>query len=144
VWLNGPYITPDRELSDGLSALISFEDERDLPLIRQLLSWAAEQKFTETCSAALKVFHDYPDKANLPVIGRLLDQFGMTRGFGFASDDYVWVLWLHRYPEAVPLVVKLLSDSLVGESAHELLTKIVGTDLGGDPQAWLRWYNMRK
>jgi hypothetical protein len=136
-------IDTDGELFYGVEGLASFKDPGDMPYIRELAIWAAKHKMEQTCGAILRIFGANPDKANLPILGAMLTQFG-----GFTKElqahSYFNGLGNLNVPETVPLLVKMLEDSFIRDSAHELLIEIVGTDLGTDPQAWLKWYNKRK
>jgi len=129
----------DGELFYVLEGLANFKNPSDLPYIRELITWAATQRLEQTCRSALNIFHDYPDKNNLPVISTILEQFG---GFTerLSPNSYFYSLKDLKIPETVPVLVKILTDRSMGVSAHELLIEIVGTDLGTDPKAWMKWY----
>jgi len=131
--------TTDGELFYGLVGLASFKNPSDLPYIRRLVTWAATQKLEHVCSVALEIFRDNPDKENLPVIATMLEQFG---GFTqeLSAHSYFSSLKDLKIPETIPLLIKILPNSFMGDSAHELLTEIVGNDLGTDPNAWTEWY----
>lgn len=129
----------DGEWFYGLEGLASFKDPTDLPYIRQLVTWAASQKLELTCRVGLNIFRDYPDQKNLPAISTMLEQFG---GFTQELSAHIYFSSLTdlKIPDAIPLLIKILPDSFMGGSAHELLTEIVGTDFGTDPNPWLKWH----
>lgn len=135
----GTALSTDGELFYGLEGLASFKNRTDLPYIRQLVTWAATQKLEQTCWAALNIFRDNPDKKNLAVISTILERFG---GFTqeLSAHSYFFSLKDLKTPDTIPLLIKILPDSFMGASAHDLLTEIVGADLGTDPKTWLKWY----
>jgi hypothetical protein len=134
------------ELYYGLTGLDSFHDRQDLDFMRDLTLWAVKYRFQQTCEAALLAFRYMPDEKNLPVIAAAWREFSSkpikgstTLAFGFTR-----ALQSHKYAETVPILTMFLSNPDVGTEARGFLTKIVGVDLGGDPGAWLAWYEAQR
>jgi len=134
------------ELYYGLTGLASFKDRRDLPFIRNLALWATKNRFKQTCDAALRAFRNMPDKANLPVIDAIWKEFSARqyKGNEMSPYDVTRALRTHRFPETVPVLVKLLGEKEAGSEAQAFLSEIVGKNLGPDPKTWLDWYRMQK
>jgi hypothetical protein len=129
------------ELYYGLSGLAKFKNPDDLPFIRDLATWAVKHRVKQTCDAALEAFREMPAKDNLPVIRAIWEEFTKRpyEGNELGTIDVVRALGAHTYPETVPILVKLLDDPNAGDEAHYSLGRIVGKDLGRDPQPWLDW-----
>jgi hypothetical protein len=130
------------ELYYGLAGLAKFNDQSDLPYIRDLASWSLKYRFKQTCDAALEAFGLMPDRANLPIIASIWSEFSVRPSDGdeMPSWEVVRALHAHIYPEAVPLLVRFLDDQHAGQEARQALTKIAGVDMGRNSTAWLNWY----
>ncbi len=131
------------ELYYGLAGLAKFKDENDLPFIRDLALWAVRYRVKQTCDAALSAFRFMPAKENLPVIDAIWKEFTQTPYDGNELNpfDVARTLRAHKYPETVPVLVKLVDDLKAGSEARAFLKDIVGKDLGPDPGPWLDWYD---
>lgn len=130
------------ELYYATAGLASFRDRNDLPLLRDISMWSAKYHLEQLASAAVDAFGDIPDQANLPAIEIALREFLPRRVPGMWSIDIdaERALCHHRYPETIPLLIRLLGDDFAGTEAESCLTQIVGRDLGKDPSAWTDWY----
>jgi hypothetical protein len=123
--------------------LAQFKKKEDLPFIRDLALWAVKYHVKRTCVHAVLAFRSMPAKENLPVIDAIWKEFTETEYTGNARN-VARALRAHKYPETVPVLVKLLDDPRAGSEARTFLKDIVGKDLGPDPQPWLDWYEEQK
>jgi hypothetical protein len=130
------------EIFYGLEGLASFKDSNDNPYIRELALWASQRHLEQACWAALRIFASIPGKENLPVIKAIWNAFPSDTN-NLVRFATVMCLRTHKYLEAVPLLVKLLDSKDTRLSAHDILLKIAGKDLGDDPGAWMDWYKTR-
>lgn len=133
----------DGELFYALEGLASFKQAVDLPYIRRLALWAVNYQMEQTCAAALEVFHDWPDQENLAVIAAIAKKFS-PHSQDISPRDITRCLESHHYVDAMPLLVALLEDKEAGGDAREILSGIVGKDLGAKPKPWLDWYRSQK
>jgi hypothetical protein len=115
-------------------------------MIREVARWAVDHGLEQTCEAALGAFRNMPDKANLAVIDAIWKEFAPRQVEGMYSVRYDLIrsLETHLYPETIPLLAPFVVDRFAGNEVNDALSKIVGRDLGRDPDAWLDWYAARK
>jgi hypothetical protein len=131
------------ELYYGLGGLAKFDDRNDLPYIRRMAIWAAQYHLEQTAEAAVNAFRDMPDRANLPAIQQVLNEFLPDRKPGMwtvVDWDTERALCTHKYLETIPLLAPFVADAQMATEAVGCLQQIVGRDLGQDPKAWMDWY----
>ena len=130
------------EIYYGLAGLAGFHDRDDLPFIRKTAVWSAVYHLEQTAEAAVNAFRDMPDRANLPAIDKILEEFLLGRQPGVWSVDFdaERALCKHKYPETVPLLAPFLVDYRMANETEYCLEQIVGRDLGQTPKAWIDWY----
>jgi hypothetical protein len=127
----------------GLAGLAKFNDRNDLPYIRRMAIWAAQYHLEQTAEAAINAFRDMPDRANLPAIQQIRNEFlpGRKPGIWTVVDwDTERALCTHNYLETIPLLAPFVADAQMANEAEGCLQQIVGRDLGKDPKAWIDWY----
>lgn len=138
------------KLSCGLEGLRRYKINADLPYIRDLAMWAINIQSISICIKALDAFREMPDKENVPVIEAILQGFSREAILQVCSSEEGMImtafpaLELHLYPESIPLLVRHLNHEFWGRSMKEALRKIVGKNLGKEPEAWLNWYKTHK
>ena len=134
-----PSIQADENIADGLDALASFKDVRDLAFIRGVALSAVRRHYSRSCYSALGAFSDMPDRSNLAVIEEIyrakVDQSEMV-----ARVMIVRTLATHNYPETIPLLAPFLDDKTVAAETERAMAGIVGKDLGPLKEAWLDWF----
>lgn len=130
------------EIYCGLAGLARFCDRNDLPFVRATALWSAQYHREQTAEAAVEAFRDMPDRANLPAIEKILEEFLPGRKPGMWSVDWEAerALCTHNYPETIPLLAQFVSDDRMASEAEHCLQQIVGRDLGRNPKAWIDWY----
>jgi len=128
------------EIYYTFAALDRFRDRQDLPLIRDVAVWAVNYHLEQTAEEALMAFRRMPDKANLPVIDLINKEFVARHGNNLVYIEAALALCAHKYLETVPLLAPFVSDNFLRSEVNAALSEIVGSDLGGEPKAWLDWY----
>jgi hypothetical protein len=134
------------EIYYGTAGLARFRDRDDLPFIRATALWSAQYHLEQTAEAAVDAFRDMPDRANLPAIEKILQEFLPGRKPGMWSVDWEAerALCTHKYPETVPLLAQFVADDRMASEAEYCLQQIVGRDLGQTPKAWIDWYTTER
>ena len=127
----------------GLAGFAMFQDRNNLPFIRRMAIRTAQYHLEQTAEAAVNAFRDMPDRANLPVIQQIRNEFlpGRKPGMWTVVDwDTERALCTHKYVETIPLLAPFVADDQMGNEAEGCLQQIVGHDLGRDPKAWVDWF----
>jgi hypothetical protein len=112
--------------------------------------WGVNIQSISICGAALDAFRDMPDKENVPVIEAILQGFSREAILQVCSSEDAIImralpaLKSHLYPDSIPVLVQHLKHEFWGRSMKEALRKIVGKNLGDEPEAWLKWYKTHK
>ena len=143
-WDNAPRVTTDiyGELYYGLEGLADFQDRNDLPFIRHLARWGVKYRFKQVGDAALHAFQTMPERANVPVIAAIWNEFSARpmHGNELMVSDVTRSLGAHHFAETVPILASFLNhpNRDAAHEAHTFLILIVGSDRGKTPQAWLK------
>jgi hypothetical protein len=134
------------EIPSLLYGLASICDRADLPLIREVGVWAVENKVDQAGEMALMNFRVMPDRENLPAIEAIwkYSEQHADQDKEIILHDVIGALCAHRFPETVPLLAPFVTHPHAGPEVEDALTKIVGKDLGRNPNTWVDWYQARK
>ena len=130
------------EMYYGLTGLGKFEDRADLPLVQETARWALKYRFKQVDDAALDTFRRMPARENVAIIQAIWDEYSKRpfRGNELQSYDVMRALETHLYPEAIPVMAQFVNVSFANQIARGFLVKMTGVNLGGDREAWLRWW----
>jgi len=145
-WNNMPRTIQDTvgEIYYGVGGLARFRDQNDLPFFRTISLWSAKYHQEQPAEATMLAFRDMPDRANLPAIKSILQEFlpKPQPGMGSIDWDAERALCQHKYTETIPLLAPFTANvtAPLAQECEYCLAQIVGRDLGRKPKAWMDWY----